>query len=531
MHKIMNRNARKLLIAGIMAAGVGACTDVTVEPKSSISSANVFNEPNSYKQFLAKIYGGLALTGQQGPAGNVDITSNDEGFSQYIRLWWQMNELPTEEAVIAWNDGPLQELNTQTWGSTNSFLGQMYYRIYFQVAMANEFLRETGDAKVAARGQTAALGAAIKQYRAEARFLRALSYWHAIDLFGDVPLVTDADAIGKIAPAQAKRADIYTFIVNELNAIRADLPAAGSAEYGRADQGALAMLLAKVYLNAAVYSGTAQYANALAEASKVIAGPYRLDANYRRIFSADNHTSPEMVFPIPEDGKKTQNYGSTTFLTHAAVGGNLNAQAFGLDGGWWGLRVKPEVLAWYPNGGGPTSADKRSAYFSRDGQSTAINTLTDFSNGVAAPKYTNVTSTGAPGSDAGFADTDYPMFRLADAYLIYAEAVARGAGGSRVTALDYINQLRQRAYGNTSGNITDAQLTTDFVLDERGRELLWEGTRRTDLIRYGKFSTAGIWAWKGNVQAGKVTESYRNLYPLPASEIIANKNLKQNTGY
>ncbi len=526
----MSINARKLLLASSLLVAIGACTDVTVEPKSTITSANVFNEPTAYKQFLAKIYGNLSLTGQSGPAGNSDITSNDEGFSQYIRLWWQMNELPTDEAVIAWNDGPLQELNTQLWGSSNSFLGQMYYRLYFQISMVNEFLRETSDAKLAARGQTS-LAATIKTYRAEARFLRALAYWHGIDLFGDIPLVTENDAIGKTAPAQAKRADVYAYIVSELNAARADLPAAGAQEYGRADQGALAMLLAKVYLNAQVYTGTARWTEARTEAEKVIAGPYRLDANFRRIFSADNNTSPEMIFPIPEDGKKTQNYGSTTFLTHASVGNQMDASAYGLDGGWWGLRIKPEVTALFPSGGGPASVDKRSAHFFTAGQSTNIDNMTDFTNGIAAPKFTNKTSTGQPGSDPGFADTDYPMFRLADAYLIYAEAVTRGGGGTRAQALDYINQLRDRAYGNTNGRITDAQMTTDFLLDERGRELLWEGTRRTDLIRYGKFTTAGIWAWKGNVKAGKLTEAFRNLYPLPASEIIANPNLKQNTGY
>lgn len=521
---------RNLLLSSALLVAVGACTDVTVEPKSTVTSANIFNEPTAYRQFLAKIYGNMSLTGQSGPAGSSDITSNDEGFSQYIRLWWQMNELPTEEAVIAWNDGPLQELNTQLWGSSNSFLGQMYYRIYFQVSMANEFLRETSDAKLASRGQTS-IASTVKTYRAEARFLRAIAYWHAIDLFGDVPLVTEADAIGKTAPAQAKRADVYAYIVSELNAIRADLPAAGTGEYGRADQGAASMLLAKVYLNAQVYTGTARWTEARTEAERVIAGPYRLDANFRRIFSADNHTSPEMIFPIPEDGKKTQNYGSTTFLTHASVGNQMNAADYGLDGGWWGLRIKPEVTALFPSGGGPASADKRSAHFFTAGQSVSVDNMTDFANGVAAPKFTNKTSTGQPGSDAGFADTDFPMFRLADAYLIYAEAVTRGGGGTRAQALDYVNQLRDRAYGNTSGRITDAQLTTDFLLDERGRELLWEGTRRTDLIRYGKFTTAGIWAWKGNVKAGKTTEAFRNLYPLPASEIIANPKLKQNTGY
>lgn len=521
---------RTLLILSLVVASA-SCTDVTTEPQSTISSVNVFSEPASYKQFLAKIYGGLALSGQAGPAGNGDIQGLDEGFSQYVRLLWQMQELPTDEAVIAWNDGPLQELNTQAWGSSNAFLGSMYYRIYFQVAMANEFLRETSEAKLASRGVTGALAAEIKTYRAEARFLRALSYWHGVDLFGNIPLVTEANEIGKTPPTQATRNDVFAFVVAELTAARNDLPAAGAGQYGRADQGAVAMLLAKLYLNAQVYTGTARYAEARAEAERVIAGTYRIDANFRRIFSADNHTSPEMVFPVPQDGKKTQSFGGTTFLIHASVGGSMSASSYGVDGGWFGLRLKPEVLTLFPGNGGPASADKRSSHFYAPGQTASIANLTDFSNGIGGPKFTNVTSTGQPGSDLGFPDTDYPMFRLADAYLMYAEAVVRGGGGTRTQALDYVNQLRARAYGNTSGNITDAQLTADFLLNERGRELLWEGTRRTDLIRYGRFTTTGVWAWKGNVVAGRTTEAFRNLYPLPASELIVNPNLKQNAGY
>ena len=157
--------------------------------------------------------------------------------------------------------------------------------------------------------------------------------------------------------------------------------------------------------------------------------------------------------------------------------------------------------------------------------------LTDYTTGIGVTKYTNKTSTGAAGKNSTFVDTDFPVFRLADAYLMYAEASLRGGGGSRATALGYINALRDRAYGNTSGEITDAQLTTSFVLDERARELFWEGTRRTDLIRYGQFSTAGVWQWKGGIVGGKVTEAFRDLYPLPASELVANPKLKQNPGY
>ncbi|HEU0053668.1 MAG TPA: RagB/SusD family nutrient uptake outer membrane protein [Longimicrobium sp.] len=524
----MYKNAtRALAVAVGLALAAGACTDLTTEPKSEVTEANVFNEPGSYRAFLAKLYGGLALSGQEGPAGAGDIRGIDEGFSQYVRLLWQMQELPTDEAVIAWNDAGVQELNTQLWGSSNQFLVSMYYRVFFQVSLANQFLRETTDQKLASRGVTGTLAEEIRQYRAEARFLRALSYWHGIDLFGDIPLVTEADALGNVPPKQSTRVEVYNFIVQELNEIRPQLPAAHTGQYGRADQAAASMLLAKLYLNSGVYTGTNRFAEARGAAEAVIGGGYSLDPNFRRIFSADNHTSPEIIFPVPQDGLKTQSYGGTTFLTHASVGGNMAASDYGLDFGWGGLRVKPEVVALFPGTAGP---DKR-AIFHTSGQTVAINNILNFQDGLAAPKYRNVTSTGAAGSNAGFPDTDYPMFRLADAYLIYAEAVLRGGGGTRAQALQYVNALRQRAYGDASGNIVDAQLTLDFILDERARELMWEGHRRTDLIRYNRFTTAGVWAFKGGVKAGKVTEAFRNLFPLPASELLANPNLKQNPGY
>jgi len=523
------KSFRMLLVAMTMVV-VAGCTDLVVEPKSTVTGANIFTDQGSYRSFIAKLYAGLAVTGQQGAAGSPDIAGIDEGFSHYIRLLWQMQELPTDEAAIAWNDAGVQELNTQIWASSNQFLGAMYSRVFYQVVLANEFLRETTPAKLSERGVGAALRTEIGQYRAEARFLRALSYWHGIDLFGDIPLVTEANILGSAAPAQSSRAAIFAYIESELIAIKAELPAAGTGDYGRADQGAVSMLLAKLYLNATVYSGADRNAAALAEAQSVIAsGGFQLDNNYRDIFLADNHTSPEIIFAVPQDGLRTRTWGGSTFLVHAAVGNEMNAGAYGIDGGWWGLRLKPQAYALYPGGaGGP---DRRSSYLVTNGQSVAMGSLTDFKQGIGAPKYSNVTSSGAPGSDKTFPDTDYPMFRLADAYLMYAEAVLRGGGGTRAQALTYVNALRQRAYGDASGNITDAQLTLDFILDERGRELLWEGHRRTDLIRFDRFTDNGLWAWKGGVPAGRLTESFRDLYPLPASELLANRNLRQNPGY
>lgn len=523
----MSTKLLKTFAAAAVMLLAAACTDLLVEPKSTVTAANIFNDPGAYRAFIAKIYAGLAVTGQSGPAGNADINDIDEGFSHYIRLWWQMEELPTDEVGIAWNDAGVQELNTQGWASSNPFTSAMYNRIYFQVTLANEFLRETTGGKLSERGTSVAIRADVKTYRAEARFLRALSYSHGMDLFGNIPLVTEADQLGATPPAQATRAQIFNYIESELKAIRPDLPAPKTGQYGRVDQTTVDLLLARIFLNAQVYAGTPRYADALTSASAVIASPYTIDGNYRRMFLADNNTSPEIIWAIPQDGLRIQSYGGTTFLTHASVGGNMNAGSYGLDGGWWGLRMKPEVYNLFPGSG----ADRRSNFFFTSGQSPAMNNLTNFFDGIAAPKYANVTSTGAPGSNPNFADTDYPMFRLGEAYLIYAEAQLRGGGGTRAQALTYINALRTRAYGNPSGNIVDAQMTLPFILDERARELLWEGHRRTDLVRFDKFTNNGIWMWKGGIRAGRVTDPHLNLYPLPAAEILANPTLKQNTGY
>ncbi len=247
------------------------------------------------------------------------------------------------------------------------------------------------------------------------------------------------------------------------------------------------MLLAKLYLNAGGLHRHAELRRrAGVGAGRDCRGRTRLDTNFLHMFKADNNTSPEIIFAIPQDGLKTQTWGGVTFLVHASCGGSMSATAYGIDGCWWGLRLKPQAYNRYSAG------DNRASYLLhvRDNRSRSA-AIGNFTDGIAAPKFMNVTSTGAAGSHPTHVDTDFPMFRLADAYLIYAEAHLRGGGGTASQALTYVNALRQRAYGNASGNITAAQLTLDFVLAERGRELLWEGHRRTDLVRYGRF-TGGI---------------------------------------
>ena len=115
---------------------MAACTDLEIEPKSSATSAVVFNDESSYTAFIAKVYAGLAVTGQLGPAGDADIKGIDEGFSNYLRQYWQIQELTTEEAVITWGDEGLDDLNAHTWTSANQFITATYYRIFFQVMVS-----------------------------------------------------------------------------------------------------------------------------------------------------------------------------------------------------------------------------------------------------------------------------------------------------------------------------------------------------------------------------------------------------------
>lgn len=541
-HMWSNRAKVIGMAVALAVLGAAACTDPTVAPVSSVTGANFFNDPTSYKAFLAKIYLGLAVGGQNGGDGSTDIQGIDGGFSQYMRLYWELEELPTDEAVIAWGDLTLPELNTQGWNPSNHFTQAMYYRIFFQVGMANEFLRQTTDAQLAARGVGAALKDSVHMYRAEARFLRALSYWHGLDLFGSIPLVTENDAIGAVAPKQATRAQIYNYVVSELQAIKSQLPLPSANAYGRATQPAADMLLAELYLNAGVYTGAPNYAGALSEASTVIGSGYSLAPNYYLNFDADNNTSPEIIYSVPEDGIHTQTYGSTNFIIHASCGNQMDKTVYGVDGCWWGLRLKPSAYSLFAAG------DIRGNAIDTVGQTVAVQSISNFANGAAFPKFSNKTSGGATGSNPSFADTDFPMFRLAEAYLIYAEAEVRGGGGDTTTALSYVNALRLRAFNNDSTKmVNDSQMkgtvvlgndTLPFLLAERGRELMWEAHRRTDLVRYGLF-TGGkyIWAWKGGSTApgadstGTATAAFLDLYPLPANELIANPNLKQNPGY
>lgn len=510
--------------------------DLDTEPLDNelITSANVFDTPESYKQFLAKLYAGLALTGQKGPDGLSDINTPDEGGTQYLRGYWYLQEFPTEEAVVAWNDLTIKDLHEQDWDANDGFINPFYARIFFQIALANEFLRETNSDKLDERGVTDALRSEIEGFRAEARFLRALSYWHALDLFRNVPFVTEEDPVGGFLPKQTNAQDLFAFIESELKEIETELPTPLSNQYGRADQAAVWTVLSKLYLNAEVYLGTNRNTDCIEYCNKVINAGYSLEPNYQNLFLADNDLAAGIIFPIVFDGIFTQTWGGTTFIVHAGIGGTMDPADSGVDTGWGGTRTTSALVNKFPDvGDSLTLPTDRRAHFYTYGQNLEIEDIGTFTDGYAVTKFKNVTSTGEQGSNITHVDTDFPLFRLADVYLTYAEAVKRGgSGGDEATALTYINALRERAYGDNSGNITNADLTLDFILDERARELYWEGHRRTDLIRYGRFSeTDYTWPWKGGVADGISVPAFRDIFPIPASDIGANPTLQQNPGY
>lgn len=516
------------LIIGAFCIGLmGACTkDLDRTPAFSTTADVLYKTEEGYKSALAKIYGGLALTGNAGPAGNGDVRGIDEGFSDYLRTYFNLQELPTDEAVVSWNDQTIKDFHEMDWSASDNFVRALYSRLFYQITLANAFINESSESKVAERGISGKNADNIKLYRAEARFLRALSYWHALDLFGNVTFVTENDVVGTaFLPKQATRAELFAYVEKECKELESLLPEAKTSEYARVDKGALWMLMANLYLNAEIYIGTAKNAEAITYSSKVVGAGYSLVPTYSNLFRADNHNLPEIIFTVAFDGIRTKSYGGTTFLTHAPVGGSMDPKSFGINGGWAGYRTTSALVGKFsdPSGG----SDKRALFYT-NGQSLQINDINVFTEGYAIAKWKNVTSTGAPGSNLDFADVDFPIFRLSEAYLILAEANLRS--GKTAEAIAAINKVVERAYGNASNNFTT--LTLDDILNERAREFYWEGKRRTDLIRFGKFTSGSyLWPWKGGVANGTGVASFRNLYPVPAPEINSNPNLKQNPGY
>jgi hypothetical protein len=346
----MIHNIKIFSVLFLLLGAVGCFKDLDTKPidPDLLVADKVYENPEAYKQVLAKLYAGLAVSGQQGPAGQSDIKDIDEGFGQYLRGYWYHQELTTDEAVIGWNDQTIKDFHAQTWTDGDGFMYAFYSRVFVQIALTNEYLRETTDAKLDDRKVAGSLRDQIKAYRAEARFLRALSYWHGLDLFRNTPFAKEDSFVGDI-PKQTTANDLFAFIESELKAIEPDLNAPRTNEYGRADRGAAWTLLAKLYLNAEVYIGQKKYDDCLTYCDKIINAGYELDPVYQNVFLADNDKSKEIIFPVNFDGNFTRTWGGMTFIIRAGIGGSMDPDDSGVAGGWGGTRTTKEFVAKFPS--------------------------------------------------------------------------------------------------------------------------------------------------------------------------------------
>jgi hypothetical protein len=532
-----NFNRFKVLFIALVGLTIfTSCEDdlnVPLEDNQDVLASEIFANEDAYLRVLGGVYANFSLTGTDG-AGNSNIQGLDAGTSQYGRVLLYMQTLAADQMIWSYeNDPGTREIQRNIWTAQNPIFLGMWGRAHVTVAFANNFLRETTEAKLDERNVSAATRADIVNFRAEARLLRALSYYHIMDLFGKANFVTEDDAINSIPPVY-DRAQLFSFIESELQAIDSDLVAPRQNAYGRADQAVAWMILAKMYLNAEVYIGQPMYTEALTEINKILGAGYTLATEYAHNFMADNDVNSatnEIIFAFQSDGLLTQNFGPTTVMINGSVGSlEVNGAEVGVSAGGWGgaLRVRREFAQLFE--GGQFTTDTRNTLIS-SGRPIDITDISDRDSGYIIQKYSNATSTGGFGVDQTFVDTDFPLFRLADVYLMYAEAVLRGGSGGDInTAVGYIQALRTRA--NNPNIISAGDLTLDFILDERSRELHWEAHRRQDLIRYGRFVGGTYnWAWKGNGTNGISIPAHFDLYPIPINSLASNPNLNQNTGY
>lgn len=536
------KNMMAVAFVGVAALCFTACSDDSTILGGSLHPDNPNPQQNTeadYDGILNKIYGNLALTGLSGPHGNSDLPSDiDEGMSVFMRVVWYANELSSDEALCAWlSDAGIPEFNRGTWADNHALLRGLYYRCMFGITLCNFFLENASSS--------------IEEYSykvAEVRFMRALYYYYLMDMYGNPPFVTSVTAD---APAQATRQEVFEFVESELKDIIGEgstsnvLAPAKSIKYGRADIVAGYMLLMRLYLNAEVYTGTAHWDDARTYAEKAIKSGYALSTTplngysaYQLLFMGDNDTNgaqTEIVFPVLFDGELTQSWGGVFLAAGVVNADDIAAYPTGISANWGGIRAKPYFAQKWFSGEAPegtpddliVAANDDRALFMTKNHTYDITKEDDFTQGYGYVKFLNTHADGSQIHNADHTDYDFPLFRLAEAYLSYAEADARLNGGNVSAAgLDYIKALRNRAHANSNMSVFSLQ----DIEDEWSREFGFEGRRRMDMIRFGDF-TGSKRMWIGGTYTGGTMSAYRNLFPLPSSDLIANTNLKQNEGY
>lgn len=481
-----------------------------------------------------------------------DLQNMDGGASETIRAFWSVQETTADAAKCAWgNDAWVRALNTNTWSDVqNDAVYAVYIRTLQGVSYVNEYLRQTSPERLSARGVDDALSAKIAGFRAEARFIRAYLYWMALDTFGRVPFITENSPVGGVYyPRQASRSDIFQYCVSELN----ELLSSGSplpeprALYPRADRGSAAGLLARLYLNAEVYTGTPMWEEAKSVCEDIFDMGYVLCPDYAALFRGDNgqnaQARDEMLWAVDYSDSYTDSYGGSTYLLCAALAStdiSDQSRPNGQRNGWAGLRVPYEYVERYFGVSGQNYqtgeyevADRRGKMFYIKGRTQSMEgQLYSYMHGWSCLKFNNIphdqTDESYLSTSAlkNYADVDFPMIRLGEIYLIYAEVCMNL--GQEESAMPYLEALSERA-----GVTAPTQVTAEYLVAERARELMWEAHRRTDLIRFGLYHTdVYLWPYKGSDSfEGRAFPEYMCIFPIPPTEMASNPELVQNPGY
>ena len=535
------------IIASVLLASCVNDLDTLPLNKTEPVSEYVYGkDENAYLSGLGRLYFQFVTNDL------TDLQQMDGGASEIIRAFWSVQETTTDEAKCSWeNDAWVRALNTNTWSETqNDAVYAVYVRTLQGIALVNEFLRQTAPERLEARGVSADLARKIDSFRDEARFIRAYLYWMAIDCFGSVPFTTEKSPFGgAYFPQQASRTDIFDFCVNELTYLmsdESDMPLPRS-NYPRADKGSVAGLLARMYMNSEVYTGVERWAEAKAVCEGIFGMGYTLCPDYAALFRGDNgenlQARGEMLWTVDYNAEKTQSYGGSSYILSATLASTDitdESRPNGQRNGWAGLRVPYEFVSRYFDVSGQDYltgaydvADKRGDVFYIKGRQESMeDALYSFMNGWSCLKFNNIpfgqtNESYLPQSALkSFADVDFPMIRLGEIYLIYAEACMHL--GEEGMALPKLRELSSRA-----GVEPPQQISQEFLVAERARELMWEAHRRTDLIRYGLFHTdAYRWPYKGgDSYAGQSFPEYKCIFPIPPTELATNDKLVQNPGY
>jgi hypothetical protein len=499
------------------------CTsDLDTQPEVELSLEELLSQdPQAIEGILSRLYASFALSGPDGP-GSSDIP-DDAGESPFLRGIVNLQDFTADAMKNRWGDDGLDQLTTTSdWTSENKFFRYLYNRIYYTIPQSNNLINVLSVVDVSNAAEISS----------EVRFIRALAYYYLIDAFGKGVLATEANLGSPEALPEVSRQDLFDFVESELLAIEPTLPTMN--QYGRVTKGAAQMLLTKLYLNAEVYTGTARWDDAATYVNKVInENGYTLATDFRMIFSGDNDVNGaqnEIIFPLIADAATSQSFGNTTYIVNGSLSTETLAPGdFGATQGWTGHRASKGWYGLFGNSDADlaNSSDVRASLFWTQGHNFEMNDYREWTDGYPSTKFRNSNFAGTSAA-TDFSNTDFPLFRLADAYLIYAELAARGAANTdAATGLGYLNQVRTRAGASSLTSYTDMD-----VLDERARELNLEGHRRSDLIRYNRFTGGSyIWPWKGGVAQGTSIPDTYKLFPIPTTALQANPNLTQNPGY